>query len=194
MGARTPACPAASSQQSRPPASDASNLITGLRRFWGSRCGTTTCSPDFSTRVTKLRLPPPAFYDGQSRITACIACSSWVYADWRLCRIGLKRFIVRWLPLAAGARTAAIRCLSMPIMMRAFGVHYHNSTHASANRIALRFSTHASASSSAFAFFRSTVSKPSVNQPWMGASSSRASLRRPCSPHSSAILIAARSS
>ena len=38
------------------------------------------------------------------------------------------------------------------------------------------------------------VSKPSVNQPYTGASSSRASVRRPCSPHSRARLVAARNS
>src|SRR5215211_9504707 len=42
--------------------------------------------------------------------------------------------------------------------------------------------SHVSSSSSFFASFRSTVSNPSVNQPYTGASTSRASVRRPCSP------------
>src|SRR4029077_19419355 len=46
--------------------------------------------------------------------------------------------------------------------------------------------SHDSASSNALASFRSAVSKPSVNQPYSGASSSRASSRRPSSPHSRA--------
>src|SRR6516164_4814201 len=57
------------------------------------------------------------------------------------------------------------------------------------------YSAHAaSSSSSAFASFRSGVSKPSVNQPQTGASRSRASPRRPCSRHSRARLVAARNS
>ncbi len=54
--------------------------------------------------------------------------------------------------------------------------------------------SHVSSSSSFFASFKSTVSNPSVNQPYTGTSTSRASVRRPCSPHSQARLIAARNS
>jgi hypothetical protein len=53
---------------------------------------------------------------------------------------------------------------------------------------------HASSSSSAFASFRSGVSKPSVNQPYTDASRLRASARRPWSRRSSARLAAARNS
>src|SRR6516164_5651690 len=52
----------------------------------------------------------------------------------------------------------------------------------------------ASASSSTFASFRSRVSKPSVNQPYTGASSSRACCDLPLSRQRRAMLIAARSS
>src|SRR6516162_5249383 len=51
-----------------------------------------------------------------------------------------------------------------------------------------------SSSSSALASLRSCVSKPSVNQPYTGASSLRASTRRPWSRRSRARLTAARSS
>ena len=53
---------------------------------------------------------------------------------------------------------------------------------------------YASSASSAAASFRSAVSKPSLNQPLTRASNSRASFRRPCSPHNRARLIAVRSS
>ena len=53
---------------------------------------------------------------------------------------------------------------------------------------------HVSSSSSALASFRSAVSNPSVNQPSTGARRSRASARRPRSPHNRARLAAARSS
>jgi hypothetical protein len=52
----------------------------------------------------------------------------------------------------------------------------------------------ANLSSNALASFRSRVSSPSVNQPWMGASRSRACCRLPRSRHSRAMLTAARSS
>ena len=53
---------------------------------------------------------------------------------------------------------------------------------------------HVSSSSSAFASFRLAVSKPSVNHAYTGARRSWASARLPCSPHSLARLVAARSS
>ena len=53
---------------------------------------------------------------------------------------------------------------------------------------------HDNSASRTAASFRSAVSNPSVNQPQSGASSSRASSRRPCSPHSRARSVAARSS
>src|SRR6478672_1776665 len=53
---------------------------------------------------------------------------------------------------------------------------------------------HASSSNSAFASFRSRVSKPSVNQPYTGASSSRACCTLPWSRQRCARLTAARSS
>jgi hypothetical protein len=51
-----------------------------------------------------------------------------------------------------------------------------------------------SASMSAFASFRSAVSKPSVNLPYIGASNSSACVRRPSSPHNRARLVQATSS
>jgi len=50
------------------------------------------------------------------------------------------------------------------------------------------------ASSRALASLKSAVSKPSLNQPYTGASSSRASLYLPCCCHRRARLVAARSS
>lgn len=54
--------------------------------------------------------------------------------------------------------------------------------------------TYARALSNAAASFKSRVSKPSVNQPKIGASNSVASVRLPVSPHNRARLMAARSS
>jgi hypothetical protein len=51
-----------------------------------------------------------------------------------------------------------------------------------------------SVSSNALASFRTGVSKPSVNQPYIGARRSRAASRLPCSRQSRARLTAARSS
>jgi len=72
-----------------------------------------------------------------------------------------------WLVLSCSISCSTVPAREAPWRLAALGINSRS---------------HVSSSSSFFASFRSAVSNPSVNQPYTGASTSRASVRRPVRP------------
>src|SRR5215471_20790518 len=78
--------------------------------------------------------------------------------------------------------------------VRGFPSLLEQGNHLVENVIEIHYCPSSSVCNNAFASMRSAVSKPSVNQPYTGASRSWASWRLPCWCQSRARLVAARSS